>query len=118
MNVSQIVSILGNSLVANNYAAYPNIRYISLKKDKNVLVPVVDQRRLNFNTARDVLEVVICRKYSTYTGASPSSDKFPPHDNYDYFNGTVYEYLTDKFGNLVVDYYPFDAITMITIQEV
>jgi hypothetical protein len=123
MLASEIEYILeqNENTIANDFAFYPNIRYIIVKKDKKVIVPVKDERRLYFDMTNDIMEIVICRPYSTYR-AGIDTPEYPSHNNYDEMmeNGitTVYEHLTDKFGNLVVDYYPFDSIVMIHTQEV
>jgi hypothetical protein len=119
---AQINTILtaNDNTITDTFSFYPNIRYIIVSKDKKVIVNTKEERRFFFDMDNDagILQIVICRPYSRYTGGSPSPENLPSHDNYDYFEGTVYEYLTDKTGNLVVDYYPFSSVEMIKVQEV
>jgi hypothetical protein len=137
MTKTQITAILtanGNT-ITNTFSFYPNIRYIIVSKDKKVIVNTKEERRFFFDMANTtgILQIVICRPYSRYTSDAPSSDKMPPNAVSvngshildasgqkigDFFSGVVYEYLRDKLGNLVIDYYPFSSIEMIKVQEV
>ena len=69
-----------------------------------------------FDEEFEVLEITICRPYSI-------AGNLPPHGNYDIMDdykgvSTVYEYLVDESGKLIVDYYGFEAISLISLREV
>jgi hypothetical protein len=117
MTTSQLTELIG----VNNLDTYSgeNLLFISLHesvfsfsvaKAKYVLSAEVNRTRFHFDTTNEIVSVAYCRKFST-TG------QFPPHGNYDVISvdgvSTVFEYLTNPSGRVIVDYYPFSSITIV-----
>jgi hypothetical protein len=110
MTEAQIVAVVGSGNM-NSLSHIPGIRYVTFKKDMNVIKSDIRNVRFKFDTTNDILEVVYVRPFS-------QNSNLPPHGNYDTMDldgvSTVFEYLTDVVtGDVVRDYFSFDSITTI-----
>lgn len=75
--------------------------------------PRINGMRFKFNTADEVLECVVCRKF---VGEIPSN--WVLYKNYDIYNGTTYKYLFDTDTmEPFVDVYDFSRIAIIETKE-
>lgn len=111
MTATQIEAILGaGSMDTVGMIHIPEMRYITFKKDRMVLSSDIANIRFRFDTTNDIMEVVYVRLFSR-------SGSTPPHGNYDApVDGNtdiIFEYMCDANGDVVKDYYSFDAITTI-----
>jgi hypothetical protein len=109
MTYDQIEEIIG--VPDAGFAPYQEIRYIIVEKDKKVIIPLVEEKWLKFDVTNEILEVAIARLYS-------KNGEEPNHVNFRKIGNNVYEFLTDRAGNQIIDYYPFGTIVMIKVQEV
>jgi hypothetical protein len=115
MTTAQITEILGvNNLDARVYI--PEMDFISFGKDKNVTFSEIKRVRFLFDTTNEVLEISLCRPYSENLA------DIPAHGQYDILNHKdkdyVFEYLVDTNGDLIVDYYGFESISLINLRKV
>lgn len=113
MTTTQLTAILGAENLGTR-VYIDDMQFISFGKDKNVMFSERNRTRFFFDTDNEILEVSFCRPYS-------KNSQYPSHDQYDEIddeNGvsTVYEYLVDKDGDLIVDYYTFGAISLISLR--
>jgi hypothetical protein len=116
MTSAKIQAVLGSGIF-DQRIYIGEIHYIQFYgKDKNPIFSDLPRTRFLFDNTNKILEVTFCRPYS-YNIAD-----IPNHGHYDIleYNGvqTVFEYLTDKDGNLIVDYYSFDSISTIVLRGV
>lgn len=102
-----VENILNDSL--DEYTPLLNNFSIVISKDEN-LYSDISQYRMKFNSSQEIIERIMVRKYSE------DINNVPKHGNYDIVseNGKniIYEYLTDKNGNIITDYYTYDAVVM------
>jgi hypothetical protein len=117
MTTSQLTELLGEESL-DTYTGedklfislHDVIFSFSVSKTKYVLSSEVSRTRFHFDTDVEVMSVAYCRKFST-------TNQYPPHGNYDVIDidgvSTVYEYLTNPNGDIIVDYYPFSSITIV-----
>jgi len=116
MTSAQILTILGaGNMDARLYI--DDIKYIAFYgKDKNPKFSEIDKIRFLFDTTNEILEVSFCRPYSQ------NLLEIPEHGQYDQldYNGipTIFEYLVDINGDLIVDYYSFDSISAFVLRGV
>jgi len=112
MTTAQITAIIGIENL-DDRVYVDDIQFISFGKDKNLTFSEQKRVRFFFDTANEILEVSICRPYST-------NGSLPTHGQYDTldYNGvsTVFEYLVNADKTLVVDYYGFEAISLISLR--
>jgi hypothetical protein len=115
MTAEQLKNLLGVTEFDEEFAYYPQVQYIKLKRDHSAISGEFRRSRFRFDFEESgLMEHVICRLYST-NGAYPS------HGNYDAYptgSNNIYEYLTDSNGDMIIDYYPIDMIEVVEIREV
>jgi hypothetical protein len=121
MTAAQIQAILtdiapSSQESSSGYRWFNNIQYIKLSRDHATIAGEKTRSRFKFNTTNSMLEHVICRPFSN------NSQVVPSHGNYDIYVDndvtTVYEYLTNADGDIIVDYYPLSAVEIIELREV
>lgn len=83
---------------------------IVISKDENLYTDIT-KYRMKINTSQEMIERILVRKFSEDTSI------LPKHGNYDVVTddsgkSVVYEYLSDKEGNVITDYYMFDSVIM------
>jgi hypothetical protein len=110
---SQIEFILGSANM-NEYVHIPQLRYLTLTKDRTVIKSDIKNVRFKFDTVNGILEVVYVRPFS-------QNGKLPHHGNYDTMDldgvGTVFEYLSDVETNDVIrDFYGIEEICVVGLS--
>jgi hypothetical protein len=85
------------------------VRYITFKEDNNTVFVKLSSVRFNFDSANELIDIIPCSEFSH------DSQVVPNHGNYDIYIDeknitTVYEYLTDKNGNIISDVYSYDNL--------
>lgn len=93
----------------DEYTPLLNNFSIVISKEENLYTDI-NKYRIKFNSTQNMIERIMVRKFSN------DINNVPKHGNYDISteNGisTVYEYITDKYGNIVTDYYMYDSVIM------
>ena len=102
-----VETILNDNL--DEYTPLLNNFSIVISKEENLYTDI-SRYRMKFNSDHELIERINVRKYSE------DINDVPKHGNYDVVseNGkdVVYEYITDKNGNVLTDYYSYDAVIM------
>jgi len=121
MTMDQITEIIGLDNMATDNTDEADriyieaINFISFGKDKNLTFSEQKRVRFLFDRTNEVLEISICRPYST-------DGTEPPHSHFDTmdYNGvsTIFDYLVDSNGEVIIDYYGFESISLISLREV
>jgi len=116
MKINQLKDTLGISGSFNeDFAYYPQIQYIKVKRDHSAISGELGRSRFRFNLSNNgLMEHVVCRLYSR-------DGSLPPHgfhDEYPVGSNNIYEYLVNSDKKLIVDYYPIDMIEVVELREV
>jgi hypothetical protein len=123
MTKSQLIELLGvNNIDTEGWIYIDKIDCISFAKDLNTIKSEITNTRFKFdgytsigeNLKANVLEVIFVRPFS-------QNGTLPEHGKYDILDyqgvQTVFEYLTNPAtGEVLVDYYSFDDITVIDFK--
>jgi hypothetical protein len=115
MTLAQITAILGEHNL-DQRVYIPEMNFISFGKDKNVTFSEIQRTRFFFDTTEEVLEISLCRPYSR------NINELPLHGKYDIIEHKgeqiVFEYLVDKNGEIIADYYGFESVSLINLRKV